>query len=127
MSNAFTQLRAALATDLLAVGVPVHDTEPAAIDAPCLIVSTPVAGTYIEGGSNFGDYVLNIDVVVLVDDTAPAAGSLAAVEDLLAGVLANTVDWALTGVEPPAPLTFSATDRDYLGTLVHLSKATRLA
>lgn len=118
-------LRETLAADLAPLGVPVSASWPNAIVAPCAFVIPPLGDNYVVGGQTFGEYRMNVDLVLLVDHSTASEG-LAALEALTELALANTVDWALAGVEPPAPITVTESGAEYLGTVMHLSKPFRL-
>ncbi len=118
-------MRDALAADLAAVGVPVFGDWPVDARAPCVFIAPPLTGYYVSGARELGTYVLSVDVVVLVEKRPPNEGR-DDLETLLEGVLANTVDWALVGVDPPSGVTVSDSTIQFLGTVVHLSKAFRL-
>ncbi len=116
------QLRQALADDLKPVGVPVHDAWPDRPVTPCIVL-VPSGGNYVEAGSTFGEYVVRMDVLVLVARERYGA-ALSRLDALVEAVLANTVDWALTGVETPSLVAIGPSQ--VLGTVVALAKATRL-
>lgn len=122
----FTDLRETLADDLAVVGVPVYPEWPDVVVAPCVFLVPPFAGSYVTGGRTFGEaYVLSIDVVILVAH-GPVDAGYAQLETLIEAVLANSVDWSLGGVDAPSPVTVTENGAEYLGTVVHLSKPTRL-
>lgn len=124
--GAFKDLRDQLAADLAVIGVPVHASLPDDLDVPCVFLVPPLTASYITAANLYGaSYVLALDVVVLVAHTG-AGEAYEAVESLVEAVLANTVDWTLTGVDPPAALTVTEGGAEYMGTLVHLSKPTHL-
>jgi hypothetical protein len=77
----------------------------------------------VTGGPTFGGYTVALDVVVLVPKGSTDL-ALPALEALIEGVLANTVDWSLSGVDSPGVTTVGAADA--LGTVIHLSKTSRL-
>lgn len=113
------ELREQLAADLRAVeGGPTVEAEyPARLTPPILYVQPPET-EYILSGKAFGEYAVSMDVVIVIRDR-----DLAELERLIEGVLANTVDWALLGVDAPEAIT--ANNIAYFGTTVHLSKAAR--
>lgn len=119
-----TAMRTQVATDLAPLDATIYDAWPDEPQLPCVYVSPPL-DAYVRAGQTFGDYVLSIDLVILVDHGEPDA-SLALLETLIEDAIANTMDWALTGVDPPSPLTMTESGAEYLGTLVHISKAFRL-
>lgn len=123
----FADMRAALTADLGAVGVPVHPAWPDVVDAlPCLFVIPPVAASLVEGGQTYGEVVLSLDVVVLVEP-GEAQAAFTACEGLVEDVLRNSLgDWSLTGVDAPAPIAVVEGGAEYFGAVVHLSKPTHL-
>ncbi|GAA3193967.1 hypothetical protein ACFO1B_03830 [Dactylosporangium siamense] len=116
-------LRDQLAKDLDVLGVPVANGWPDRITPPVLLVVPPASAVHVTAGPNFTEYTVALDVVVLAGKASPAL-ALNALEELVEGVLSNTVDWSLSGVDSPSLVTISGTE--YLGTVVHLSKPTRL-
>jgi hypothetical protein len=121
----FADLRGALAADLAVAGVPVFPSWPDDLDVPCIFLAPPVGGDYVSAGQTFGSFNLAVDVVILVAHSTAESG-IEALDTLLEAVLANSVDWSLTGVDAPAPITVTDQGADYLGVAVHLSKSTRL-
>ncbi len=119
-------LRDALAADLEPLGVPVHAAWPTELDVPCAFITPPLSDAYVTGGARFGEYVMSVDLVLIVDHNENPDAALASLEDLIEIALANTVDWALNGVESPAPINVVDSGAEYLGTVIHLSKPTRL-
>lgn len=117
------ELRDQLAADLGVIGVPVHTSWPDRITPPVIFLTPPTAGSYVTGGQTFGSFVCSVDVVILAarSDTATTLDGL---EDLVEGVLTNTADWSLSGVDAPGLVTISGLE--YLGTTAHLSKTARL-
>lgn len=115
------ELREQLAADLAVIEVPVYPAWPAAPAIPSLIV-TP-APIYVAGGQTFGRYVVTVQVLILASRQRDGA-SLDQLDQLIEMVLANTVDWALTGVE--APSLVSVGQQSVLGTLVTLAKGAAL-
>lgn len=113
------ELREQLVADLAAVGVSIHDEWPDRVTPPVMFVAPALGGSYVTSGDSFGGYVVSVDVTILIRDV-----DLDALEFLIEGVLANTVDWALVGVETPAVATVNG--NNYFGTIVHLSKLARL-
>ena len=118
-----TAVREQLAADLAEVGVPVHSQWPDRVTVPCLLLVPAADRPYVTGGQTFGEYALALDVVVLVERGSHEV-ALPALEALLDAVLANTVDWGLTGIDSPTVVTVAGVD--HLGTTVHLSKFARL-
>lgn len=118
--------RDTLVADLAPLGIPVHAAWPDAVVVPCAFITPPLGGGYIVAGPQFaGTYTVSVDVVILVGH-ADAADAFAALEDLIELTLVNTIDWTLTGVDPPSPVTVTENGAEYLGTVVHLSKPTRI-
>ena len=119
-----TAIREKLAADLEPTGLPVFVAWPDRPPIPCLVLVPGGAG-YVTAppGNNFGAYTLWIDVLLLVRrDVGPVA--LAALDEVLEVVLANTVDWGLTRVD--APSLVAVGQQQTLGCLISLSKAFRL-
>lgn len=116
-------LRAQLAADLAVLDVPVVEQWPNRVTPPVIFLTPPASGSYVAGGPTFGSYTCSIDVVILVD-RAVIAAALSTLEDLVEGVLTNSVDWSLDGVDSPSLVTIGASE--YLGTIAHLSKPSRL-
>lgn len=118
-------MRTTLATDLSVLGVPVYPEYPLRLDPPCVYFTVPIGGPYIATAREFGTFVVSLDVVVLVEHRPPDEGR-EALETLLESLLLNSMDWALLGVEPPATQTIEDYTYEFLGTVVHLSKAFHL-
>lgn len=117
-----SQLRDQLASDLAVLDVPVATAWPDRVTTPCLVLVPPSTASYITGGPTFGEYTIGVDVLVLVGK--PSAVTLEALDLLIEGVLANSVDWALSGVDSPSTVTVNGAE--VLGTVIHLSKPARL-
>jgi hypothetical protein len=116
------ELRDQLAAELRdALDVTVFSSWPTDIVLPCIYVMPPLGDAYIQAGPNFQEFTLATDVAILVDH-ADVVESLEALETLIEGALVNSMDWALTSVEPPAPITVTEGGAEYLGTVLHLSK-----
>lgn len=123
---ALKELRNALAADLAVLDVPVYDSWPIRPDPPCIFLVPPLGGSYITGARQFaGSYVLSLDAVVLVERRPPDEGR-EGLETLVEGLLRNSIDWALSGVDPPSAVNISESSYEFLGTVVHLSKSFRL-
>ena len=120
--SALRDLRDTLAADLAALGVPVHTNVAIRLDPPCVLLTAPIGGPYVNGGRELGSYVVSLDAVVLVEHRPPDEGR-EDLETLIEGLLRNSMDWALTGVDPPSVVTVADNASEYLGTVVHLSKA----
>lgn len=117
-------IRDTLAADLGVLDIPIYAAWPAKmISPPCVFVTPPVSTSYVTAGPNFTEYTVAVDVVALVAK-ADASVALANLEVVIEGVLANTVDFGLSGVD--APGTVSVNGVEYLGTVVHLAKPSRL-
>jgi len=116
-------LRQTLAADLGALDVPVLVAWPDRISPPCVIVVPPASASYITSGPTFGSFTVALDVVALVPHGSPSV-ALPALETLIEGVLTNSADWALNGVESPGVTTIGAAD--VLGTVIHLNKTGRI-
>jgi hypothetical protein len=123
--GAFSDLRDTLAADLAALDVPVHPAWPDTLVVPCVFLTPPLGGEYVTAGPTFGGYTMAVDVVILVGH-AQAGTAFAALEHLIETVLINTVDWSLDGVDSPSPISVTDGGAEYLGTVIHLSKTTRL-
>lgn len=119
------ELRAQLAADLAGLGVPVIDDWIIRAEPPCILLAPPIAGSYVTGSKQFATWTLNLDVIVLVQ-AQPYDASRAQLEDLIEDVLRNTVDWSLTGVDPPATATAPESTIEFLGTVIHLGKSLNL-
>jgi hypothetical protein len=111
------ELRDRLAADLAAVLDRVEAQPPSRLTPP--IVYLVPAEPYVSAGQTFGDYVISVDVHVVV-----RTWNLTEIEKIIGLVLANTTDWALTAVDAPGPVTVSGLD--HYGTIIHLAKAARL-
>jgi len=116
-------LRDTLAADLGALDVPVLAAWPDRVTPPCVIVVPPASASYVVGGPTFGSFTVALDVVALVPHGSPNV-ALPALETLIEGVLTNSVDWALNGIESPGVTTIGAAE--VLGTVIHLAKTARL-
>jgi hypothetical protein len=124
--SAFGDLRAALAAELTPpMGVDVHPAWPDVLQPPCAFLAPPLADDYAKRGPNFGEHTIALDLVILVDH-GEAAAALTALEELIEAALVNTADWALTGVESPAPTTVTESGAEYLACVIHLSRAVQL-
>lgn len=123
--GALRDTRDQLVADLAPLGVPVHVSWPDAVVVPCAWLIPPTGGSYVNGGQGAGWYIVNQDIVLLVAHGDPDA-SLDALENMVETVIVNTVDWALQGVDPPAPTTVSEIGGEYLGAVVHLAKQIRI-
>jgi hypothetical protein len=115
--------RAALEADLVTAfddqAVRVYGAWPDRPQPPCVLVTVPVSGPWLSAGQTFGTtHELHLDCIVLVPR------SLATLEELTAVVLANTVDWSLSGVDSPTLVTLAGVD--FLGTTVHLSQSIKI-
>lgn len=117
------ELRDTLAADLAVLDIPIYAAWPAKITPPCVFVTPPVSAPYVTAGPNFSEYTVAVDVVALVAK-ADAAVALANLEVVIEAVLANSVDWGLSGVDSPS--TVAVNGVDYLGTVLHLNKPSRL-
>jgi hypothetical protein len=118
-------IRAALVADLAPLGIPVTPSWPDVLIPPCAFVVPPVANNYVSPGLTFGEYLIALDLVIMVDH-ADAADAMEALDTLLETALRNTVDWTLITVEGPSPAVVSENGSEYLAVLIHLSKPVRL-
>lgn len=118
-----TDLRLTLAADLAPLGIAIHPSWPDNLDLPLAFISAPLSqGGYVRGGQTYaGHYVVSYDVVILVAHSDPGA-ALIELEGLIEQAIIHTADWALTGIDSPAPTTISDNGAEYLATIVHLSK-----
>jgi hypothetical protein len=66
-----------------------------------------------------------VDLVILVEHSTAEDG-FAALEALVELALLHTMDWALSGVDSPSPITVTESGAEYLGTVLHLRKTARL-
>jgi hypothetical protein len=126
--TAFADLRAVLVADLAAVFPPtvaLHPSWPDRVDPPCAFVTPPSTADWVVRGPTFAEHTVALDLVVLVDHAA-AGPALEALEELVALALRNTADWALSSVDPPAPLAVSESGAEYLAAVIHLSKPTSI-
>lgn len=114
-------LRDKLAADLAVLGVPVMDQWAIRAEPPTIFLAPPLAGPYVTPANTFQTYVMGLDVVVLVLRRPPDEGR-AELEDLIEGVLVNSVDWAMRSVDSPAVATITDSTFEYLGSVVHLAK-----
>jgi hypothetical protein len=124
----FKDLREQLAAELAEAldPVPVYASWPSSTIAPCVFLMPPLGGPYVQRSGLFGQsYILAVDAVVLVPhSTVQEAHD--ALEALLETVLKYSADWQLAGVDPPAAVTVTEGGAEYLGAVVHLSKAADL-
>lgn len=118
-------LRAVLVADLAPLGIPVSPSWPDVLVPPCAFVVPPVANNYVLPGVMFGEYIVALDLVIMVDH-ADAADAIETLDTLLETALRNTVDWTLITVEGPSPAVVSENGSEYLAALIHLSKPVRL-
>jgi hypothetical protein len=116
------ELRTALMNDLAVLGIPVMDDWEIRADPPCIYLTPPRGGFYLQAADKFGSYfIMSLDLVVLVE-ARPANEGRDDLEDLLEDVLRNTADWTMTGVDPPGMASKGDSTIDFLGTVVHLDK-----
>jgi len=118
-------LRDQLISDLAVIGVPVIDDWWLQAEPPCVLITPPLGGPYVEAGELFASFVLNVDAVVLVRRT-PSDDGREQLENILEDVLRNTVDWSLKGVDPPSTATRPDSTVEFFGTVVHLGKTLNL-
>lgn len=119
-------LRAGLAAELAPLlGVPVSPAWPDVLNPPCAFVAPPLTGEYVRAGQLFGEHVVAVDLVILVDHDDPAP-ALAALDTLVELAVVHTADWGLVAVDPPAPVAVADGGAEYLAAVVHLSKPIRL-
>jgi hypothetical protein len=117
------ELRSALISDIetgLDGAALVYPPWPDRFGVPAVIIAPPL-GDYITAGQTTGSYVCRVDALCLV---SKSGDSLAALDDLVESVLENTVDWALAGVDSPSTVVVGAAE--YLGTLIHLAKQSKI-
>jgi hypothetical protein len=127
VASKIQEMREQLKNDLAVVGVPVLDDWLVRAEPPCILLTSPLSNSYVLGGAEFGSYVLNLDVVVLVKagptaEAGPTNESRDELEALIEDVLRNTVDWGLNGVDSPGTASLSDSTVEFLGTVVHLGK-----
>lgn len=115
-------LRAELAADLGVIGTPVYTTWPDRITPPLIVLTQP-ASDYVTAGPTFGGFTVAVDLVILVARSANSV-ALDNLDALVEQVLANSVDWRLTGVDGPSIVTINGAE--HLGTIAHLNKEARL-
>jgi hypothetical protein len=123
--STFSDARTQLAADLSALGVTVHPSWPTALDPPCAFITPPISDQYLRAGQTFGEYILSLDLVLLVEH-ADAADALATLEGLIETAVIHTADWMLSGVDAPAPTAVAENGAEYLAAAIHLSKPVRL-
>jgi hypothetical protein len=121
----FSDLRTALVADLAVLDVPIAPSWPDVLSPPCGFITPPLGGDYVVQGPMFGEFTVSLDLVLMVAHS-DAEVALTALEALVEGALRHTADWTLTGVDPPAPTTAVEGGADYLASVIHLSKPTRL-
>lgn len=121
----FSDLRNALVADLAVLGVPIAPSWPDVLSPPCGFITPPLSDEYVRQGPMFGEYTISMDLVLMVEHS-DAAQALTALESLVEDALRNTADWTLTGVDAPAPTTAIEGGADYLASVIHLSKPTRM-
>jgi hypothetical protein len=120
--SAFSDLRASLAADLAGMAATVTASWPEEIDPPCAFITPPIGGDYVRRGPTFREHTIVVDLVLLVEH-GNANNALDQLEGLVQYALVNTAaDWALEGVEPPAPTTVVEGGAEYLASVIHLSK-----
>jgi len=116
------EVRAKLMTDLAVLDIPVMDDWSIRADPPCIFLAPPQGTDYLTAGDEFAlCFVMNLDVVILVEARPPNEGR-EELEDLLEDVLRNTVDWAFEGADSPGIASKSDSTVEFLGTVVHLAK-----
>jgi hypothetical protein len=118
-------LRTALAFDLAPMDVTVYPAWPTELSPPCVFITPALGRPFIEAGPNFREFIVTYDLVILVDHADPGA-ALAQLEDLVAVAVHHTADWAMLGIESPAPTTISEGGAEYLAVIVHLGKPVQL-
>ena len=99
--SVFSDLRSSLVADLPDLNV--SPSWPVVLSPPCGFITPPLSDVFVEAGPSFGgEFTVALDLVLLVahDD---AATSLAELEDMVVYALTYTADWAMTGVDSPAP------------------------
>lgn len=116
-----TDVRAALAADLAVLGVPVHPSWPVNVDPPCVFIIPSLTNQYVTDGPAFREFTVSIDVVIMVEHDAVEV-ALNALDQLIESVIVNSMDWTLSGVDPPAPTTITDSGAEYLAAVVHLSR-----
>jgi hypothetical protein len=120
--GAMKDLRAQLVADLAVTGVPVMDDWIIRAEPPCIYITPPNAELYVTGGQQFGMFRLAVDVTVLVALKESDGADRDELEDLTEAVLANSADWALTGVDSPGTASLPDSTIVFLGIVVHLAK-----
>jgi hypothetical protein len=116
-----TDLRESLVADLGGTGLAVHVAWPDRPAVPCLIVVP--GGQYVSAGQLYGDWLVRLDVIVLVArDSYPVA--LANLDTAIDAVLTATGSWGVTGIDQPSLVTVGAAE--VLGVVIQLQHATRL-
>lgn len=116
------ETRDALIADLAVLGVPVMDGWQLDAEPPCVLITAPSAGTYVEGGEQFASHVMNVDAVILVRNSTVEDQARDALENLLEDLLRNTADWSLNGAEAPTVAAIPGSTVEFFGTVVHLAK-----
>jgi len=113
-----------LIADLSVLNVPVMDSWKLAAEPPCVLLSP--ATPYVEAGQTIGDYIINLDLAVLVRNSSVPDIARTALEELLEQLLINSADWALAGVDAPELSALPDSTVEFLGTVVHLGKSVHL-
>lgn len=126
--SALAAMRAQLAADLAGLaplGVTVSDQWPQAMTPPVAFVTPALTAAWIEPGPNFSEYLIGLDVVLLVDHGA-SGPALFELETLVEAALGLLSEWGVTEVEPPAPTSVADNGAEYLAAVIHLTQPTQL-
>ena len=98
---------------------------PDVLNPPGAFITPATYADYIVAGPNFGEHTVAVDLVLFVDH-GDAAERLTELESMVQYALINTADWALTGVDAPAPIQVNYDGAEYLTCVIHLSKSIRI-
>lgn len=119
--------RTQLADELRAgLGVLAFPAWPDDLDPPCVFVTPPLVVDYIRRGQLFGEFVIALDVFVVVPHGDPAV-SLDELEQLVEKAIVHIGgEFTLDSVDAPSPTTVvTEGGAEYLTCVIHVSKPVR--